>query len=419
MRRIAFLLISIAIAAPAFADNWANWRGPNFNGVAPGTGYPTEWSEAENVAWKLELPGRGSSTPIVWDDQIFLTCGINGKNTLLAYNLLGKEQWRETIGKERPGKHAKASGCNSSCVTDGKSVFTYFKSGDLASVSPKGKLNWSTNLQERFGEDTLWWDLGTSPVLTKDNCVVAVMQTGGSYLVAFNKTTGELAWKVDRNLEAPEEAAQSYSTPLVLNENGQEILVVLGADHVTCHRADNGQELWRVSGLNPGQDKYFRSIASATFSNGIVVAPYARGGSVTAIKLGGTGDVTDSHVVWRKKGDGPDVPTPAAAEGKVYVLSDKGVLTCIEVATGNKVWSGQLEKSRLAFSSSPVLADGKIYVTREDGKTFVLAQGSEFKVLGSNQLEGGQTVATPVFVNGHILLRTDRHLYCIGTNRAA
>ena len=394
------------------ADNWPNWHGPHFNGKAEGKGYPTEWSESKNLAWKVALPGRGSSTPIVWDDHVFLTCGVDGKNTVLDYTLDGKERWRKIVGTERPGKHKKASGANSSCVTDGQLVFAYFKSGDVSCLDFLGKPVWNVNLQEKYGEDTLWWDLGTSPVLTKKHCVIAVMQTGGSYLVAFDKVTGAEAWKVDRNLEAPREAAQSYSTPIVTQHNGQEILIVLGADHVTAHRAENGAEIWRVGGLNPTQHEYFRSISSPALADGYVIAPYARGGSVSAIKLGGKGDVTSTNVVWQKKENGPDVPTPAVSDGKTYLLSDKGVVTCIDIKSGTEIWSGITEKNRQAYSSSPILADGKIYVTREDGKTFVLAQGSEFKVLAANEITPSQTVATLVFVNGRILLRSDTDLYC-------
>lgn len=414
MRLVASLSLIVALASPLLAGDWPNWRGPGYDGVASGTGYPTEWSATKNVAWKVELPGKGSSTPVVWGQHIFLTSGANGKNALLAFSRDGKELWRVLIGNERPGKNKKASGCNPSCVTDGEHVFAYFKSGDLACVDFSGKIVWQTNLQAKYGEDTLWWDLGTSPVLTKAHCVVAVMQTGPSYLVAFEKATGKVAWKEDRNLGAPEEAAQSYSTPVVLNDQGRETLVVLGADHVTAHDASNGKEIWRVGGLNPTGHKYFRSIASAVVHNGIVVAPYARAETVTAIKLGGRGDVTASHVVWTKKGNGSDVPTPAAADGKAYILNDRGTLTCLDIASGQELWSGQPEKNRSNFSASPVLADGKIYLTREDGKTFVLAQGDEFKVLAANELDGTQTVATPVCVDGRILIRTDTHLYCIG-----
>ncbi|TXT21566.1 MAG: hypothetical protein FD138_4038 [Planctomycetota bacterium] len=418
MRLLASLCLIAALASPLMGANWPNWRGPDQNGVAPGTGFPTEWSDTKNVAWKLELPGKGSSTPIVWGEQIFVTSGADGQNALLAINRQGKEQWRTLIGKERPGKNKKASGSNPSCVTDGEHVFAYFKSGDLACVDFKGKIVWQTNLQDKYGEDTLWWDLGTSPVLTKAHCVVTVMQTGPSYLVAFEKATGKVAWKEDRNLGAPDEAAQSYSTPVVLNDKGKETLVVLGADHVTAHDAANGKEQWRVGGLNPTGHKYFRSIASAVVHNGIVVAPYAREATVTAIKLGGSGDVTKSHVIWTKNGKGSDVPTPTAADGCVYILNDKGTISCVNIETGSEIWSGQPEKHRSGFSSSPILADGKIYITREDGKTFVLAQGNEFKVLAANELDGTQTgtqtVASPVFVDGKILIRTDTHLYCIG-----
>lgn len=413
MRLLAVVGWMLMLAVPLSAADWSNWRGPDFNGVATGTDYPTEWSTTKNVAWSVELPGRGSSTPIVTGDKIFLTCGINGENTVLAYSLVGKELWRKAVHAERPGKNKKASGSNSSCVTDGKMVYAYFKSGDLVAFDLNGKQVWQINLQDKFGEDTLWWDLGTSPVLTSKDCVVAVMQTGGSYLVALDKATGNVTWKVDRNLDAPEEAAQSYSTPVVTHENGEEILVVLGADHVTAHHASNGEEVWRVGGLNPTHHKYFRSIASPAVLDGVVIAPYGRGDSVTGIKLGGKGDVTTSHVIWKKQGNGPDVPTPAAAKGKAYILADKGTVTCLDVATGKPLWSGQTEKNRFGFSSSPVLADGKLYITREDGKTFVLATGNDFQVLAANELDGAQTVASPVMVNGRILLRTDTHLYCI------
>jgi outer membrane protein assembly factor BamB len=294
----------------------------------------------------------------------------------------------------------------------------YFKSGDLACLDFAGKIVWQHNLQELFGADTLWWDLGTSPVLTRDNVVVAVMQSGPSYLVAFNKDSGKQAWKQDRNLGAPREAAQSYSTPVVVTDKGREIIVALGADHVTAHDAASGAELWRAGGLNPTDQEFFRSIASPVVLDGIVVAPYARGNSLTAIRLGGTGDVTKSHVLWTKDKLGADVPTPAAVDGKVYLCTDRGQLSCLDVQTGNVLGSGETETHRKAFSSSPVIAGGKIYMTREDGKTFVLEQGNGFKLLAANDLgEGELVVATPVFFDGRILIRTLERLYCIANQR--
>ena len=414
--RVACLLLCLAVGTVASAGNWPNWRGPGFDGIVrEGKDYPTHWSNSENVLWKIDLPGKGASTPVVWDNRIILTCAIDGKNGVLCLDLEGRPVWQQTIGSEKAGKHMKATGCNPSATTDGKHVYVYFKSGDLACLDFAGKVVWQHNLQEKFGEDTLWHDLGTSPVLTRDNVVVAVMHSGPSYLVAFNKTSGKQAWKQDRNLDAPKEAAQSYSTPVVLSDKGREIIVVLGADHVTAHDAANGHELWRVGGLNPTGHEFFRSIASPVVFDGVVVAPYARGATLTAIRLGGSGDVSKSHVLWTKEKLGADVPSPAAVDGKVYLCTDRGELSCLDMHTGNVLWSGQVEKNRNAFSSSPVIADGKIYLTREDGKTFVLEQGNEFKLLAAKELGDGEfVVATPVFVDDRILIRTVEHLYCIG-----
>jgi outer membrane protein assembly factor BamB len=408
------VLVSLVVGSVAAAADWPNWRGPDSNGAASGTGYPTEWSKTRNVSWVVDLPGRGASTPVVWKERIVLTCGIEGRNGVLCFDRSGRPLWRQTVGNEIAGKSNKASGCNPSAVTDGERLYVYFKSGDLACLDLAGKVLWEHNLQKMYGKDTLWWDVGTSPVLTRDHVVVAVMQTGPSYLVAFDKGSGKEAWKQDRNLDAPVEAAQSYTTPVVLTDNGQEMIIVLGADHVTAHRASDGKETWRVGGLNPTQNGYFRSISSPVAADGMVVAPYARGNSLTAIRLGGAGDVTKSHIVWSKRDLGADVPTPAVHEGKLYNCADNGALSCLDMQTGKVIWSGLPEKNRQAFSSSPVVADGKIYLTREDGKTFVLAQGDAFKVVAANELEGEQVVATPVFVDGRILIRTADRLYCIG-----
>lgn len=402
-------------AGGAFAaENWPSWRGPKGDGVATGKSYPTRWSKTENVAWKVELPGKGSSTPVVWGDQLFVTCGVAGKNTVLCLDRQGKTLWTAAVGTETPGKHKKATGANPSPVTDGRHVFAYFKSGDLVCLDLAGKQVWQRNLQEMFGKDTLWWDLGTSPVLTRGHIVVAVMHSGPSFVVAFDKASGQQAWKQDRNLDAPSEAAQSYSTPMVIEDSGRELLVVLGADHVTTHDAATGTELWRVGGLNPTGHQYFRSIASAVAADGIVVAPYARGASLTGVRMGGSGDVTKTHVSWALEGLGADVPTPAVADGKVYLCTDKGDVTCLDLKTGKTLAKVALERNRNAYSASPILAGGHLYLTREDGKTFVLKADSTLATVAANELEGEFVVATPVFVDGQVLIRTLDHLYCFG-----
>ncbi|MFN8710650.1 MAG: PQQ-binding-like beta-propeller repeat protein [Planctomyces sp.] len=403
------------------AGEWRGWRGPHSNGTADGSGYPVRWSGTENLVWNTELPGIGASTPAVSGDSIFLTSTNNDENLVLCYGLDGQQKWAKALGKSVAGKPGKdGTGANPSVTTDGEFVFAYFKSGDLGCFTIAGELKWQTNLQERYGEDTLWWDLGTSPVLVKDAVVLACMHSGPSFLAAFSRADGKLLWKHDRELGAPEEAAQSYSTPIVISDAGKETIVVLGADHVTGHDAESGSELWRVGGLNPTGHKYFRSIASASWGDGIVVAPYARGNTLTAIRTGGEGDVTKSHVLWTNEGTSADVPTPAVSDGRVFICRDvdktRGTIDCLNLMTGKTIWTGQLEENRLTFRSSPVVADGKLYVTRQDGTVFVLdAMGPEFQLLAKNSVSDDHTVATPVFIDGRILFRSNSHLYLVGS----
>jgi outer membrane protein assembly factor BamB len=408
--RVAVCLLGLVNSGSA--ENWPTWRGPHQDGTADAGTYPIEWGPERNIAWEQSLPGKAGSTPIVWQDKLVVTCPINEKNGVIAFDLSGKKLWEVTLGTERPGKHKKGSGTNPSPVTDGKRIFVYFKSGDFAALDWKGNVLWHQNLQDKYGEDTLWWDLGTSPVLTSKYVVIACVQSPPSYVAAFDPATGKEVWKVDRNLDAPEEAAQTYSTPVVTTWKGQEQVIVLGADHVTCHDAATGKEIWRVGGLNPEQERFFRSIASPVLAGDILIAPYARGKSLTAIRLGGQGDVTSSHVLWTKP-VGSDVPTPAAHDGKVYICGDKGQVMCLDAATGEELWSEAMEKNRNAYSASPVLAGHLLYLLREDGKSFVIDTLSH-EVKAENSLgEKEYTLSTPVLLDDELFLRTFDRLLCI------
>jgi len=430
--RAALRAVAVGVALsgaggqPVRADNWPNWRGPAVDGVAAGTGYVESWSPTEHVLWRTKLPGLGASTPAIWGDRLIVTCAIDGKDAAVCLDRGGKELWRRELGAEKPGKHKKATGCNPSPVTDGTHAWVYYKSGELAALDVNdGRIAWRTNLQETFGADTLWWDLGTSPVLAQRAVIVAVMQTGPSYLAAFDRTTGRLLWKHDRTLDAPEEAAQSYSTPLVIpgvaaKGEPDELLIVLGADHVTAHDAADGRELWRVGGLNPTGHKYFRSIASPVVAGDLVIAPYARGATITAIRRGGTGDVTGSHIAWTRTDLGADVPTPAYHDGRIVVCTDKGKVECLDAATGRTLATRELPKNRNAYSASPVIVDGRVIVTREDGESSVLALPArtaagleDLKLVGQGVVDE-MTVATPVCVDGRIFLRTHDSLWCLG-----
>ena len=198
-----------------------------------------------------------------------------------------------------------------------------------------------------------------------------------------------------------------------MDDSGKGSIYVVGADHATAHDALTGKEQWRVGGLNPNQDGYFRSISSPVLSGDILIAPYARGKSVTAIRVGGQGDVTKSHVAWFREGLGADVPTPVAQNGRVYVCGDRGDVSCVDAKSGKEIWSVPTERNRKPFSSSPVLAGSNLYVTREDGKTFVLS-AEDGRAVGNGTLNTDMLVATPTFADNCIYFRTPDSLYCIG-----
>jgi outer membrane protein assembly factor BamB len=407
------MVVVVGGSHTALAGNWMQWRGPQQNGVVPGSGYPVEWGEDKNIAWRVKLPGWGTSTPAILDGRIFVTCEDEGSNALVCLDRAGEQTWKATFGRAAGNKNRKASSANPSPITDGTLVWAYYRSGDLGCTSLDGKTVWHVNLQEKFGRDRLNWDLGTSPVLTKDFVVVAVMHAGPSYVAALRRATGEVAWKQDRDLGAPRESRDSYTTPVVIEQDGQEALVVLGADHVTVHAAATGYEIARAGGLNPNQEGNFRQIASPVVSDGIVIAPYARGRTLTAIRLGGTGDVTKSHVAWSHSGPYPDVPTPAATDGRVYLCGDRGEVACLDIRTGDQLWTERLPRTNAVFSSSPILADGKLYATNENGTTFVLQLGDKPELIATNSLREN-TYATPAFADGRIYVRTSDYLFCIG-----
>ncbi len=244
------------------------------------------------------------------------------------------------------------------------------------------------------------------------------MQSGPSYLVALNKQTGDVLWRTDRTLDAPEEAAQSYSTPLLAKIDGKEIVAVMGADHLTLHQLSDGKEVGRLGGFNPGREKYFRSIASPVISGDIIICPYSRGATLTGVNMksmmNGAGD---KSIVWFRDDLGSDVPTPAAVDGKVFVCGDKGTVTAINANDGKTVWDVKLPGSRHAFTSSPLVAGDHVYVTREDATTFVVGplSSSEPAVVSENGLKDTEpfTVASLVPIDTGFLLRTRGRLYCI------
>lgn len=415
MKSASTALLVLCLTTTAFANDWPEWRGPGGLGLAAAGNYPIQISPVDNLLWKRELPGRGSSTPAVWGERIFVTCPIDGQDGVLCFNFAGEELWRRQLGPESPGKHRNGSGSNPSPVTNGEKVVVYYKSGMLACLDFAGDVLWKINLQKKFGPDTLWWDLGTSPVLGDEMAVVAVMQAGDSYLVALDLSDGQVVWKRERMFQCAEESDQAYTTPVIRKLSGNDVIVTWGADHLTGHDLRSGKPLWKCGGFNPDNQGMWRVIASAATDGEVAVVPFGRGEFTAAVSLkDAKGDITDTHRLWEKAGLGTDVPTPLIHDDLLILLTDKGKVAGLNKMTGEQLWEFSLPRARAKYYASPILAGDLLYCAREDGAVMVVrlqADGPE--LLAENSLGEG-ILATPILLRDRLLIRGTRHLFLFG-----
>jgi len=417
--KIVLCFIFAAISVPAQAD-WPSWRGPDDSGSIGEGNYPSEVS-AETLRWKTPLPGKGCSTPIVVDETIYLTAPQDGNDALLAIDWKGDVKWTTAFGPEVKGKHRNGSGSNASPVSDGDAVFVYFKSGTFSAVEPDGKVRWQTNIVERFGKDTLFWDHGTSPVLTDRHAVITRMHKGESWLAAFDKESGEMAWKVARNYETPVECDHGYTSPLVVQHDGKQALLVWGAEHVTVHDAADGKVLWSCGGFNPDGNKLWPAIAMPVIVDDMAVIAYGRNDRklplLFGVRLDGTDDVTATNHVWQRDDISTFVPSPVAYQGRVYLVRDRGEVECIDPATGKTIWSDVLPKGRSSYYASPMIANGYLYAPREDGTLFIASvKDDKFKLLSENEFDE-PVIGSPVPEQGRVFIRGEKHLYCLQVPR--
>ena len=398
------------------AKDWMNWRGPAQNGSSTQTGLPHALGENQ-LLWKIKLPGTGCSTPIVVADAVYLTAPENDKDTLVCVDNVGEKKWATSFGKQDPGRHRNGSGSNASPVSDGQGVFTYFKSGTLAAVELDGSIRWQTDLVEKYGKADMFWSHGTSPVLTKNHVVMARICAGESWLAAFDKQTGDLAWKVERNFETPKEGDQGYATPLVIDYQDKESILVWGAEHLTLHDASDGKVIWSCGGFNVNKVKLWPSVASPVLVDDMIVVPSGRNDKrkpiLHGIKLSGEGDQTETAHQWERDDVSTFVPTPCVWNQKIYMVRDKGEVECLDPKTGKNIWSDKLPKSRSNFYSSPLVADGMIYAPREDGTVFTIKIADGFALESTDDL-GESVIGSPIVFGNRILVRGQKHLFCFG-----
>ncbi|MGB6222993.1 PQQ-binding-like beta-propeller repeat protein [Haloferula sp.] len=412
------ICLGILLLGQVQAENWPSWRGEGARGAALEADVPAKLEEGSNLLWKAPLPGQGCSTPVVWGDQIMVTCDLEGKDGVIAFDWKGKERWRQHFGEVAGTRHkAAGSGCNPSALTDGEQVYVYYKSGTLAALTLEGKEVWKKNLHTEYSADGLKWDLGTSPIFAGGNVVVALIHNENpSYLLSFDKKTGKEVWKTSREYKAPREAQDAYTTPFVVEVDGVETIVTWGCDHLSGHDARTGEELWVHGDFNPKQQSNWRVIASAVETDGIALVPFGRGEHVAGVKLGGKGDTTKTNRLWTVKGVGSDSCTPVAMNGKFYILNDKGkdrgTLTCLDAKTGGIEWQSKLPRSAAIYYSSPLIAGDKLFAGRSDGTLFsgtITADG--LKDVVENELND-TLVASPVAVGSKLLVRTHGYLWC-------
>jgi len=404
----------ILMAISAGAENWPQWRGPTLDGVSRETGLPVKWSATENITWKLDLPAWSGATPIIWGDYIFLNMADGESLSLWCVDRRGPTVlWKRLMGGGNV-KMRKQNMSSPSPVTDGTNVWVMTGTGILKAFDFKGNEVWTRDIQKDYGKFGLNWGYASSPLLHEDALFVQVLHgmhtNDPSYVLRLDKKTGKTLWRVERPTKAIRESPDSYTTPaLAKTAKGLE-LIISGGDAVTGHDLVTGKELWRATGFNLENRQDYRVIASPVTFGDLVFTP-TRIRPLQVYRAGGQGDVTETRRVW-KFDNGPDVPTPVVDGKLFYSINDRGIVWALNMETGAEVYGSQRIKPG-TYSASPILVDGKIYITSEDGVTTVIKAGPKFEVLAENNIDE-YTLSSIAVSEGQLFLRGDKHLYCIG-----
>ena len=383
---------------------WPRWRGPTGQGLARGGGYPDTWSATLNVQWKVQVPGRGNSSPIVWADRIFLTTAQRWRETAPRSCAIG-DPMGSSFGNP-PFPRASRAGSTGRTPTPrarrpptGNGCMPPLEARGLAAVDFQGKVVWRHSL----GQIQNYHGSAGSPVLYRDRVFLYEDQRHGAFVAAFDKRTGETLWKTERK------ASVGWGTPIVIRAGDRDELIVSSQQRVTAYDPDSGKALWHCDG------NLAEVIPTPVVGHGLVFCVSGRAGPTLAIRPGGSGDITGTHVAWKQSKGSSFVPSPLLYGDLLYQVNDMvSVATCYQAATGEVLWQGRLgEPKSEGFSSSPVGVDGKVFFTNDAGETFVLKAGRQFELLRVNRLEA-PVLASPALVDSRWYFRTDRHLMAIG-----
>src|SRR5688572_367105 len=485
MRTLATLTCTLLLlASVATAENWPHWRGPSRNGVSGEVGLPSSWGAKcatasldspqipfgprsnpvaalvtqrgqrgggggggggfggfggrpliplnctefveNNIAWKLRLPAYSGSTPIIWGDMIFLNMATEANRGELELWAISRRTrsvaWQRKLALTNHMEN-KQNMSTPSPVTDGRHVWVMTGVGVLKAFDFAGNEVWARNIQGEYGQFGLNWGYASSPLLHGNALYVQVlhgMKTDDpSYVLKIDKATGKTLWRGERLTDAISESPDSYTNPAWIGANGRAELIITGGDVVSGHDPETGREYWRADVLNPQDDRSYRIVASPTIVGDLIIAP-TRNNPLVAVKPGGSGDVAKTHIVW-SFAQGPDVPTPVSDGILLYIVRDNGVVFALDVKTGKTVY-GPERLPPGTYSASPILADGKIYVTTEaEGVTTVFRAGPKFEVLSSNSLADDCSpycLSTVAVSEGQLFLRTASYLWVVGERKA-
>jgi outer membrane protein assembly factor BamB len=437
------LAVTLLFHSELAARNWPQWRGPAGQGVSSQTELPTKWSMTDNLAWRASLAGLGTSSPIVWGDRVIATSQVGGsvlaggeahpqlarderdlaeRETPLSGRRLeaggaaadvwlvveafnrgdGRRLWeyRTTATGSLPEVHEKHNLATPTPVTDGERVYAWFGNWQIVALDMNGRLVWSRHLGVELAPFRTQWGHGSSPVLFENTLILLCDHLSDAYLLALDVRTGKDRWKVDRG-----EGRTSHSTPLVVPGAEGPELVVNSSERIDVYDPRTGALLWFTGA--PRQTP----IPSAVFHDGrIYLSRGYRNSDYMAIRPGGRGDVTSTHIEWRTPAGGSYVPSILHYDGLLYLTNDVGVLTCADARTGEPIWKHRLGA---VFFASPVAGDGKVYVIAETGETFVLRAGRKPEVLARNNLDG-RFIASPAVAHGRLFLRSDDGLFAVG-----
>ena len=402
-----FVLALLAAASTLSAEDWPQFRGPGGEGHSTERGLPLTWSEKQNIVWKTPVAGRGWSSPVIGGGKVWLTTSIDSKTEaslrLLAFDI---ESGREVVNVEAINirdsalKNIKNSHASPTPILENDRVYVHFGADGTAAFTTDGKLVWKTTLpyESQHGN-------GGSPTLYRDLLIVNCDGADDAYVIALDKNTGKTRWRTQRRKPYD----QSYSTPLVITVQGRDQLISVGAYRAAAYDPLTGREIWRV-----GYGDGFSNVPRPVYSHGLVFIPTGfQEASMLAVRPTGTGDVTDTHIAYTIERGAPFTPSPIVVGDEFFMVSDIGIATCLDVATGKIHWQQRLSGN---FSASPVFADGRIYFLSEEGLATVLAPGKEFRRLAVNQLDGS-TYASIAPSQGSLFIRSDTHLYRIAIPR--